>query len=74
MPGKEPQLLLCTLFDGLQKKETPPRAMDNFQNILIASYEQAIAEGAAPVAVLSIVLDWASQEMQRCTRKRDAGR
>jgi hypothetical protein len=53
---------------GAGKNDANAEPTDELVSALILAYEQAFDRGAKPAAVLFAVLDWASQEIKRCSR------
>jgi hypothetical protein len=54
------------LFEEFKAKDDTSKAIDAFKSRLIIAYEQAIADGVSPNAVLPAALDWLSVELKRC--------
>jgi hypothetical protein len=57
--------LPLALFEDFEQDDAGPEPVDGFRTQLIVAYEHALEEGVNPIAALSVMLDWASQEMRR---------
>ena len=61
------------IFNELLGEDTASVALDDLVDVLIAAYERALAEGAAPLTTIAAVLDWALAEMKKLQGPRRAG-
>lgn len=55
------------LFEGFNRDEQSPEALDEFKSALIVAYEQALEEGISSCAALAAMLDLAAAELRRST-------
>jgi hypothetical protein len=61
-----------SMFQEFEKEDMTLEPVDSFKGELIAAYERALEEGIEPIAALSAVIDWASQEIKRCSMPEQA--
>jgi hypothetical protein len=54
------------LFEGLEQETPPAEAIDELSSELIAAYEQALQKGVSPSCALEAMLNFVSEECQRC--------
>jgi hypothetical protein len=68
MIERSPRCVPPALFEDIENEPASREPLDGFRSELITAYELAINGGICPIAVLSAMLDWASQEIKRHTR------
>jgi hypothetical protein len=65
MLGHNRQPVPLALFEGFEREDFSPEAVDEFKSALIVAYEQALESGISPGHALGAMLDWVSMEVRR---------
>jgi hypothetical protein len=65
MLGHNRQPAPLALFEGFEREDLMPEAVDDFKSALIVAYEQALESGVSPCHALGTMLDWVSLEVRR---------
>ena len=66
MPKCDKRIVQVPLLGEFSNEDMSQDKIDEFRDIVIIAYERVLEDGIHPIHAITAVLEWASEEFERC--------